>query len=205
MLFNQILNPRLTSPLVRIFGMKTGGNPAPTLAPEVQPTLDINDADPSLAWLRLERLLAFNFSLAAGGAGNWTAVMIRNPANSGALLVIERFLGASAAADVVSATISAAADYTTAGSPSPRDTRWITPAGSYVGTGRASSQITLVASPAGFVHTRSPQNTFLVLEAPVVLSPGWAFVLYPGIANAALSGFVQWRERPLPQEEQQTG
>jgi len=57
--------------------------------PELLPTIEMQAADGSTAWLRGENLYGF-FTLQGAIAGQYAQVVLRNPADSGHLVVIEQ-------------------------------------------------------------------------------------------------------------------
>jgi hypothetical protein len=205
MLFNQILNPRLVSPLVRMFGMKTGANPAPTLAPEVQPTIDTNQQDDAAQYfLRRSRIVGCRFTINAivGQQGEW---QLRNPAGSGVLVVLRtlRLMDTVGNLTMDYGTRITGADYgtiiTTGGT---FDTRWIL-TGSSVRTAIVSAQTSAV--PIIYTMGRVPGQFNDPIEVPVVLAPGTSLNGLLGTANAAATVELQWEERIVAAEELQTG
>jgi len=199
--FNKILNPRLVTPLVRVFGMKIGGSPAPTLAPEVAPGIDVNQQDdPTLFFLRQIKLMGVTFNLAPS-VGNITKVQIRNPANAGVVIVIQSITIASSGA-VFDGTGVSIVDLTTVTIPQPRDGRWIT-AGGARGAGVPSwSQTAAPTSPQQYIVN---PNTAELQSREIVVPPGSAYQLQQDTANLQLLCSIQWYERPIAAEELSTG
>lgn len=206
-LFNQILSPRWNSPLIRMFGLRIQGAAAPTLAPEIAPSFDVNQMDdPSTFFLRGEKLcsLAYFISAAVGFVG---VVQVRNPANSGVLLVIDRAILHNTAGDVLWGIRQTTTDLTTLASNSNvRDPRYYNPV---AGTLRCSAinSVDNTFSPifSLFVVGRNKNANSDERTVGIVLPPGWAFVAYTDGTNGALSGTIYWRERPFLPEELATG
>jgi len=202
MLFNQILNPRLTSPLVRLFGMKTGANPAPSLAPEVQPGLDVNQQDdPAQFFLRRSVIYGARNSVAAV-AGQHSEMQLRNPAGSGLLLVI-RGLAVQSTSTVSLGTRVTTSDYSTISTNGAfRDTRWLT-LGSSAKAGILSGQTSAVPLfySGGYIYASDND----VKPSNWVIAPGTSFNLLTNTANVDLFLSIEWEERPVAAEELQTG
>lgn len=204
-LFNAIGQPRWNSPLVRFFGMKIGSAAAPSLAPEIAPSFDVNQMDdPQLYFLRNERLGQGGTVLAAA-AGFFSSAQLRNPANSGVLLILKGLTVYATGASVdVSVVLNQAFNLTNVLSNPLSDTRWFdigtTGTAGIVSSrnnnaGIAGSAARLMQVPVGTLHTITD----------VVLAPGDALVADTSVVNAALWFGFKWRERPIPAEELATG
>jgi len=205
-MFNLIGQPRFNSPLVRFFGMKIPGAAAPTLAPEIAPSFEVNQQDdPAMFFLRGERRAAAHGTVVAA-VGNYSAALLRNPTGSGIIITAEYTAGEVANACVAN-IILVGADYAVNVSNGPLDTRWLNSAGGYVATGRVSSQNTSAIAPGGFPVERfytGGQGHWIGMRR-VVLTPGTGLVLYPTNTNLAFGFTFSWTERKLPVEEAETG
>lgn len=204
MQFNQILQPRFSSLLTRYFAIRGAGSPAPTLAPEIAPVFNVNQQDDTAAfYTRNERLAHYGAGTLAAQALNYTRALLRNPAGSGILLIVERVLlntGVTGYGILTATTV----DDANAQVGYLRDYRWVQSAGvvspsAILSWGNASP----VAPNGGNgrVYT-SAANQSQWQECNVIIPPGGAFYLYAGTVNTAINtvGF-DWRERALPNEE----
>lgn len=201
MLFNQIGQPRWNSPLVRFFGMKVHGAAAPCLAPEIAPGFDVNQMDdPSLPFLRGEKRMMMSLALSAA-PGFFSSIILRNPAASGILVVVQRVLLIVGGITNVG-TIASTADLTNSIRGRVLDTRMGTGTGAAVMSSRNDSAGPIVGTPIAR-HTTTNVDGWQQLE--VVISPGFALCLESSVVNQALTASLQWWERPLPAEEESTG
>lgn len=205
-MMNQILNPRWNSPLIRMFGLRIQGAAAPTLAPEIAPTVDVNQMDdPSLYYLRGERLCSLPYFVNAA-VGNISVLQIRNPSNSGVLLVIDQAI-LSATGDVLWGYRLTNTDLTTLASQTfVRDARYYNAAAGIIrGTAIPSVDNTFSPIFSMFVVGRAKASNTNERPIGITLPPGWAFVAYTDGTNLNVSGTVWWRERPFYPEELATG
>lgn len=200
--FNQIGQPRWNSPLIRFFGMKVGSAAAPTLAPEIAPSFDVNQRDDaSLAFLRGEKLASYGQTISAA-PGFYSTAALRNPDGSGVLLEVERILANST--NVVTVSISDVDDLVSSGYCTPLDSRWGRPA-----TVQTSARYTYRNNSAGALSGQRiliiPAGQVGLIEVPVLLVPDTALVIETSSVNQNLTfGFV-FRERAIPAEELSTG
>ena len=200
-LFNAIGQPRWNSPLIRFFGMKIGSAAAPSLAPEIAPSFDVNQQDdPQLCFLRGEKMGGYGRTLAAAAAF-YSSAALRNPAGSGILVIVDS-IQAYSTASAVTVSISQLSDLTSAGPCTPLDTRW---GNNVTTTARYTYRNDSAGPVAGARIMEVPQGTFGVLKMPVVLSPGFALVIETSSVNSALAWAIRFRERSIPAEELQTG
>jgi len=198
--FNKILNPRLVGWMVRVFAMKIGGSPAPTLAPEVAPSIDVNQQDdPTLYFLRGERIMASTVFFAAS-VGNVNRFQIRNPATSGVLIVVTA-VGNTHSTNWLHGTGVQVGDLAGGSAiPQPRDGRWIASGGSRGAALCTWDQTAAPTAPLQYIVQNVQQE-----RCEIVVPPGSA---WQGLANAAnLAGYVavEYRERPVAAEELSTG
>lgn len=199
--FNKILNPRLVAPLVRLFAMKIGGSPAPTLAPEVAPSLDVNQQDDAtLFFIRNERLMGTVLVVAAS-VGNIGKAQIRNPTNSGVLLVVKSVYVISATSVNLGVGVLLT-DEANVRIPQPRDGRWYSVGGSR-GTAVVSDGAT--AAPTSFLSSFVNSNNVDKQVCEFVVAPGQAFTATGNTANVGITIGLEWVERPVGAEELSIG
>lgn len=215
-LFNAINQGRFNSLLIRMFGMKISGAAAPSLAPEIAPSMDVNQQDdPSVFFLRGDRLAFGYASGGAPGAGNYRAIGLHNPVGSGVLAVLRRYtLNTSVAGDMIG-VVTPQAPYVSATlttSRQFRERRWGAtvnqPAcGPVIGvtltpySALAAGQTKLIRIPAGQV------GYDVTFEQPeIVLPPGFQFTIgHETVATPVVAMNWEWMERPIPAEELATG
>lgn len=203
--YNVIGQPRFNSPLVRFFGMKIEGAAAPTLAPEIAPSFDVNQQDdPQLAFLRNEKLAAYGGSMAAA-PGFYSTAAIRNPAGSGVILIIEEIIATGGGAGVyVNLSLSTISDLTSAGYCTPLDTRW-GPLATVKTAARYTYRNDSAGPLTGQLIARVSGSVLDPFKCPCILVPDTAFIIETQAVNAALVWAVRFRERPIPAEELATG
>lgn len=201
-MFNAIGQPRFNSPLIRFFGMKIGGAAAPTLAPEIAPSFDVNQQDdPALFFLRGERLLS-GYRSPAAVAAQYTRVRLRNPVGSGVLCIVDA-IQAISGASVVYGSENSLVDETTPSKLNSLDGRWSISGGTLP---------TCIFSDGANAATGSP-NVFGVIGAnelairPVraVLPPGSGFLAFVSVVNTSMTFTIWARERLISAEELATG
>lgn len=215
-IFNGINQGRFNSLLIRMFGMKISGAAAPSLAPEIAPSMDVNQQDdPSVFFLRGDRLAFGYASGAAPGAGNYRAIGFHNPVGSGVIAVLTRYrLNTSVAGDMIG-VVSPQAPFVSATLTLQRqfrERRWgLTvnqPAcGPVIGvtitpySALAAGQSVLHRIPAGQV------GYDIEVKSPgIVLPPGFQFTIgHETIATPVVKIDWEWIERPVPAEELATG
>lgn len=202
-MFNAIGQPRWNSPLVRFFGMKVGQAPAPTLAPEIAPSFDVNQRDdPSLAFLRGEKLASYGTTIAAA-VGFYSTAALRNPAGSGAMIEVE-LIQAYSLNSAVTLSLSTISDLTSAGYCTVRDGRWGTLT-TILTSGRYTFRNDSAGPLSGQRIMQVPAGVVGLLPIPVILAPGNALIIETAAVNQGLTFAFHFRERTLPNEETQTG
>jgi len=198
--FNEYTRARFNDGIRALLGMDAQ-TPAPSVAPEVSPTLDINgQADPTLFYLRAERLMAWRQAQVAG-AGAYAKWSLANPVNGG-LVVLDGFIVHSATAGLlyVSLTLGSAAG--TPGTSQVRDARWSNQRGQATMT--ASSD---AINPSGFLNIAwvlviAFNNSVVELPAPVVIPPGFHLQIGHSVITTGELTVNAWgRERSLGQLE----
>lgn len=188
----------LNEGLGRVLGMEKLG-PAPTLVPEISPSLDL--IDPPDEWRAPlgEKLFWFG-TISAAVVGEFSYGGISNPAGSGVIAVVSCVFLEGAGAATVRYRITDTP--TVDAGVIPRDLRW--PA-AQVGTTHYISG----AEPAA---TGAQMGTFTIpaagaadlsgwLPINVVLGPGTNVVVERTSNNTALTSIWIWRERRARPEE----
>lgn len=208
MLMNYIGQPRFSAMLSRMMGMKGQGMAAaPMLAPEIGPSVDVNQMDdPAQFFTRNERLAAHVSAGIGAAVGNYGRMELRNPATSGMLFIVESLLYVCANAGFA-ALVQTTTDEATLRATFIRDSRWLG-----VGIGGAAGIMSFGnASPLepnagnGKLMYIAPNATGYVPGA-FVIPPGHALYVYTSVVNVAISfGGMFWRERLVQQDELATG
>lgn len=200
-LFNAIGQPRFNSPLVRFFGMKIGGAAAPSLAPEIAPSFEVNQQDdPQQYFLRGEKLAGYGTSMSAA-VGFYSTGALRNPAGSGVLLIVKSVYVFSTAN--VNVSLSQISALTNDGSPTVLDARW---AGlSQLQTSARYSWRNDSAGPLTGSMIRRLSGAADEIELPVVIPPNFALIIETQAVNQSLNFGYTFVERAIPAEELATG
>lgn len=193
--FNTITNGRLIRGLVRLFGMKISGSPAPTLAPEITPGYEINNwDDPTAPFLQLARLQSVSLSTSAA-VGQQGAYLLRNPINSGVLVVVE-YVGTQSAVQmgVILQTTNLGFVTTT----TLRDFRWF--------RAGLTQQGSAIASADNLVAPLNPTSAYVLnavndLVQDWVIPPGCALYCNNVLQNVGNQLIWKWREIPITAEE----
>lgn len=204
MQFNEILEGSLNQILTRRLAMQ-GAAPSPALMPEVSPTLVLENDRPEWQYLANGKLMMANAFVAAA-VGNPGQVLLKNPAGSGALVVIERFDAQSVSATEVYRVAGATASFVTRALGYPRDFRYpydVSGTGLWLG-GALEVSLTnaFAALPAGALlgMRRYPSATAFT-ELDLILPPGTAALLSVQTVNTAADFNIFWRERRAEQGE----
>lgn len=199
MLMNNIGQPRFSAMLSRLMGMKGQGMAsAPMLAPEIGPSVDVNQMDDvTLPFLRQEKLLA-SYAGVAAVVGEFARYRVRNPAGSGVLVVIDSIMCISTAAARYGSTF-AVTDETTAARLNPRDLRWPQTSTSIFSRGTNVAAIT--DTVFGYINALDAS----VRRVDAVIPPGAAFYLTLETANISANVGFMARERNVQSDELATG
>jgi hypothetical protein len=199
MLMNNIGQPRFSALLSRMMGMKGQGlASAPMLAPEIGPSVDVNQQDDvTLPFLRQEKLLA-SYRGQGGVAAEFTRFRVRNPVGSGVVLVIESISVISASAARYGSTF-AIADETNLFRLNQRDMRWGQTSTCIFSSGTNAAAIT--DTVFGIINT-SDASTRVV---NAVIPPGAAFYVMAETVNTVATLNVMARERSITNDELSTG
>lgn len=192
---NEILGvaARLQQRLTRAF-MITGGAPSPQITPEITPVLEMGNMPVEDRWISGERIWSYQRTIAATAA-TCAEILIRNPADSGMLLIVRALvIDGSGVGNTFSIFPGNFTDLANVllGLNSPRDTR--------LGTSKSSAIVSYDNLGAGGVITGAEYVAILqstpYISFPYVISPGYGlYAAAQNINRAALMGF-EWRERP---------
>ncbi len=200
--FNEILVGRFNRFLQRLLSMK-GGPPAPQLASEIQPQMDVEALPVELRFLLGWHLYQSTISQGAS-VGNLSGVQLRNPLTSGAVCVVTAIHISVAATEVVdiSQTFSGVTgDLTNVFTGQRVDAR-----------AKSNSTLSLsafapVGDLAGTIFTASIPGLSIPYEFlnkeydAIPMFPGHALRLVGQLANTALAIHFKWRERPIEEGE----
>jgi len=207
--FNEILVGRFNRFLQRYLSMK-GGPPAASLSTEIQPQFDVDKVPVELRGLLGWTLWGIGNNGQSVATG-FTAIRIRNPLNSGAIVVVEK----AALVDASPGQVLMIMDGTTtpaaltdlpggtllAGTRDPR---------------KSASQPTAVVSITGASVISAFSGNLLdfatVLGSTridfiqshnqeIVVAPGHFLTMFNNVANTALVGTFWWRERAIEEGE----
>jgi len=201
--FNEILVGRFNRFLQKFFSMK-GGPPSAQLATEVSSQIQLADADfIENRFVAAVNSWAFQANVAAGGAGNRSAIRLRNPTNSGLVVTVEKIAFAMITADQPFVTRGPlqAPDLTTTLAALPRDSRLQTSGSSTIPSFSSAAVITGATIWIGAGVTNSMAEVIIDPHHEVVLMPQDIITLYAGVQNQTLNAQIWWRERPLEEGE----
>jgi hypothetical protein len=200
-IFNEILAGRFNRSLQKLFAIK-GGPPVRQIGGEITPVHQIASGAEN-RYLEGWNKFASSFSIAAGGASN---AMLRNPAASNVIAVVESLIVSSAAAQAYFFSQETRnTDYTAANGVRCLDNRPVSGGTSTLGATLRSSQQTGAALTGGVIITQSvlANTPFQYIQDPVQefpLAPGDALI-FQGIAGVVVFLTFWWRERFLEESE----
>jgi len=194
---NEIQVGRFNAILSKLTGIT--GAPSPVMATDVFPMLALEVDRPEWSFLGGERLGWMRWTDAAVAA-NYSSVGIRNPANSGVLVVIERIEAHISAAGQWFVGVRANTTVDASGTCLARDSRFV--AAGYNTTAQyvERTQATQPAYPA-YGLAVAANNTISRHEVPIVLSPGYEVMVWPQTVNVAIYASFAFRERILNSSE----
>jgi hypothetical protein len=181
--------------------MKIMGAAAPSLAPEIAPSFDVNQQDDAqLNFLRGEKLAGYGTSMSAA-VGFYSTGALRNPAGSGVLLIVKSLYVFSTAN--VNVSLSQISALTNDGSCTVLDGRWaglsqLQTAGRY--SWRNDSAGPLTGSMIRRWGGEGDERPF-----SAVLPPNFALVIETQAVNQSLNFGFTFVERAIPAEELATG
>lgn len=201
--FQLIYAARFNRALQKFFSTK-GGPPAPDLAPEIIPVLQIPGSDAADQYLWSWELFGQILIMPAGGVGQATSIQFSNPAGSKIIAEVLRWthIGGAAADTNVQMSVGAAAPLVSAaGAAGQFDSRSrANPVCSLTGgqaVGNLPSSVMVNSWTAGFMQDLwTPSREFAL---PVL--PGRAIRYTGSIAQNGMSASVWWRERALEESE----
>jgi len=187
----------LNEALGRILGMEKLG-PAPTLAPEISPSIDLGRLPDEWAGPAGYKIFLFG-AIASAVAGELSYSGISNPAGSNVLVVVEAFMLEGAGTYTLRFRVTDTP--TVDAGVIPRDLRW--PA-AQVGTSHFISGAEAAATGAAMARFSTPAAATAMpawTACRVVLAPGTNVVIEHGTVNTAFTNNWLWWERRLRAEE----
>jgi hypothetical protein len=202
--YNEILVGRINRGLHKYFGIK-GDAPIPQLAGDVSVAHSLFSGAENRyleGWHRFANVI----SPGAGGAGFFSVIRLRNPANSNVIAVIEKLIMTNVLAGAITFdlfVIQPSADPGNLGSTVAAFN--IDPRVQQKSTCILSSSTNLV-SPGGLIArinivTNGQYDYVLEDDQELTLLPGQSYDISLETANNALSASFLWRERFLEESE----
>lgn len=203
-LFNEILQGRWNAILHKLANMKDSA-PAPQLASEIQPTINLENDRLEYAFLGGEKWCAAGAQIAAGGAGFMSEAVLMNPVGSGCLAVLEAVIVGRSTTGIFRIGWTDAAFVT--GTGAPLDSRNLptaiggSSAMSFSSRNNAAATIDVI-----FGAHRLLANTTLVLPYRAVIhsqpaAPARGIIVDAGAVNEGVDVTMIWRERPVDASE----
>jgi hypothetical protein len=198
-IYNEILVGRFQNALKKHLSMK-GPSPAPALSSEIAAVLNFFYGAEN-RYLEQWSRFGCNNSLAAGGAGNFGAVRLRNPATSNVVAVVEKCTVYGALTDTPRIQLAPqAADYAVGGLSNRMDARGAQQPALQLFTSTAGVNLSATIGAASFPANQAydfinDENQ----EIPIL--PGDAFQVISNVANQAFNCMLFWRERFLEDSE----
>lgn len=194
-LYNEILSGRWNEGLVKLFGLKQGA-PAPQLAGEIQPELELSSLPIEYAYLIGERPWSTQGSI-AGVGGQRSGITLWNPAGSNTIVVVERGDVASDTAGRIFCGLTTVQQVGTALSNYPRDGRMIT--GTFTIAQGSPIQGIVSANftqPGAIPEQHTLPGAFAPLElvGPWVVSPGRGWTAWHDTLGGSIRGTIYWHE-----------
>lgn len=160
------------------------------------PTLDLWSL-PEWAYLRAEKLACFPVTQAAV-AGEFSAAGLLNPAGSGQLAVVEKFMcdqSGTLIFQLQSCTQAQVATLATVVKGNGRDRRW-QGGGALTACDVISGSDPTTTLGFNLDQVRAPGNTTIGFNTlPVVVPPGFALVAVALTNNTGVTFIMSWRER----------
>jgi len=198
---NEIQVGRYNGLLHKLLDMKEGA-PSPTLATDVFPILVLEAERPEWEFLKGDRLMGCAFNQPATGGVN-SKVRIRNPAGSGALVVVTMCtISIGQNNDVQYGFEATNSDLATTLSESILDTRFAEGGTTFpTGVGRVSRANTAGANSVNILEYGMAARVSRRDHFKVVLSEGFSFNVRSTAVNVSLTGGWEWRERHLEPSE----
>lgn len=195
--------------LQKYFGMNAYP-PSPDLLPGISPVISLEQLPEELRFLRQEAVWQAHEESAAG-VGTYAAIVGRNPAASGWLIVVDSIIISTDTAGIVSVVVqTASTSAPSVNQQAYRDTRWIANVGADRGAFIPGDAVA-AAVPTGRVIWEHyvPANTPVsVLAAPYIMAPtigttrlGSIGVYHNTIATPILRATFSGRQRTLYETE----
>jgi hypothetical protein len=203
--FNEILVGRFNRALQKVFGIK-GGPPAPQLASEIAPTINMFYGNES-RYLEGWQKYGVQAFAAAGGAGTRSSVRIDNPKGSNVCAVIEKvsLMGQAAVADqpLLTYSILSSGDQplTVITANTGLDQRGPQSPQLHVTANNAIQSTVGVTIWEGAVLANTSVDVILDEGQELPLLPNSSYTIYSSALNQALTATLWWRERPLEASE----
>jgi len=183
---DQVLAKRLTTP---------GGAVAPTVAPELFPVLTLENDRPEWGYLKGE--FRYFRALTPTAPAASSHVILRNPANSSLIAVLERVTG-STTAGALGISMAPIGNFATGAASAtgvPRDGRYSAFAG---GVFTRTSQLVVFSADAALAAVAEgfrTVSTTLDFSDPIILTPGFDLAIYGRTAAASILVNLMWSER----------
>lgn len=195
-MFNEILEGGLNQLLTRRLGMKLG-SPAPAVAPEVFPSMNLESDRPEWGFIKGEQLMGYGELIAAGTAADYGQCWLINPVGSGTLITITRISATTAGNHArirTARSVDAGAAVGSLRTNGWMDTRW-------AGSGVLLLRRVAITLPVLTYREVGMATNQMAFEKPIVLGPGTTCHFYGETPATAFSFDVQWMERvALPGE-----
>lgn len=195
---SEIQQNRYDQLIRRVADLKGPGSKVSWALGDLLPVIDIENVRNELLVLMGTRLAWGGDSLAAGAAGEFNHIQVANPAGSGFLVSLDKVLLRTDASQDFQVNIEAnlQPDPATV-APVFTDTRVATE-----GTvGKVFTGTDMLTQAGQIEIAKRNVNSSLIVELPVVLSPGFALTITNGTAATELLCYFFWRERAAQPSE----
>jgi hypothetical protein len=199
--YNEILVGRFNRGVQKLFGMK-GAAPAAQLSGDIQVAHTLSSGTEN-RYLEGWQRYGFTFTAAAGGAGNRSAVRVRNPVAANVVAVLEKITYATLAPDQPLLTVQATVtDFTASlmsnGRFDPRGNQ----TASVLGSTSTNSGAIVGATILQAVLSVAGTLDFIVTDIQeLTLLPGDAYTVWANALNQQIIVSIWWRERFLEESE----
>jgi hypothetical protein len=198
--YNEILVGRFNNALKKFLGMK-GPAPAPQAAGEIGATIPFYWGVENRFLEEWSRFGSYN-QIAAGGAGTFASLRLRNPPGSNVIAVVEKVRVMLNQANAITIALAAqAADLTTIIATATRLDPRHRPSSSSI----LSSGVPVAAPPLNIWISSSILGTgddaILDENQEIPVLPGDALTIACSAPNVLLNGSLFWRERFLEDSE----
>lgn len=185
--------------LGRMLSMGGQEDPAGALSPEISPVLVLENDRPEWLFLGNVRLHGAAIALAAGGAGNFATARLRNPATSGALVVVTSIqISVTTISEVkIFLATSAVVDATTPQTMMfPHDSRW---GAQTSGAAKGSSKNDNTASQGTVIwdHFLAVNTPIRAACCPLVLAPDSSIDVVNAQGNQGIFVQFSYTERAM--------